>query len=142
MKIRMDYFSYISWRLVLMVEETRVLWGNPPICRKSLTNFITECCIEYTSQWAGFEFTTLVVIGTDCIGSCKSNCHTIMTTTDVSCRMRVMGSLTWNRKIYFYNRKIWIFTVKSPMVDGVQSLGPGLKMGSNEEIKLRYYSLI
>ena len=23
--------------------------------------------------WAGFELTTLVVIGTDCIGSCKSN---------------------------------------------------------------------
>ena len=30
--------------------------------------------------WAGFELTTLVVIDTDCIGSCKSNYHTIMTT--------------------------------------------------------------
>ena len=29
----------------------------------------------------GFELTTLVVIGTDCIGSCKSNYHTITTTT-------------------------------------------------------------
>ena len=29
--------------------------------------------------WAGFELTTLVVIGTDCIGSCISNYHTIMT---------------------------------------------------------------
>jgi hypothetical protein len=29
----------------------------------------------------GFELTTLVVIGTDYIGSCKSNYHTIMTTT-------------------------------------------------------------
>ena len=28
-----------------------------------------------------FELTTLVVIGTDCIGSYKSNYHTIMTTT-------------------------------------------------------------
>ena len=28
-----------------------------------------------------FEFTTLVVIDTDCTGSCKSNYHTIMTTT-------------------------------------------------------------
>jgi hypothetical protein len=28
----------------------------------------------------GFEFTTLVVIGTDCIGSCKSNYNTIKTT--------------------------------------------------------------
>jgi hypothetical protein len=31
--------------------------------------------------WKGFELTTLVVIGTDCTGSCKSNYHTIMTTT-------------------------------------------------------------
>ena len=31
---------------------------------------------------AGFKL-TLVVIGTDCIGSCKSNYHTIMTTTAV-----------------------------------------------------------
>jgi hypothetical protein len=29
----------------------------------------------------GFELTTLVVIGTDCTGSCKSNYHAIMTTT-------------------------------------------------------------
>jgi hypothetical protein len=28
----------------------------------------------------GFELTTLVVIGTDCRGSCKSNYHMIMTT--------------------------------------------------------------
>ena len=34
----------------------------------------------YTSTWAGFERTTLVVIGTDCIGSCKSNYHAITTT--------------------------------------------------------------
>ena len=31
--------------------------------------------------WAGFKLTTLVVIGTDCTGSCKSNYHLIMTTT-------------------------------------------------------------
>ena len=31
--------------------------------------------------WAGFELTTLVMIGTDCSGSWKSNYHTIMTTT-------------------------------------------------------------
>ena len=29
----------------------------------------------------GFKLTTLVVIGTDCTGSCKSNYHTITTTT-------------------------------------------------------------
>ena len=32
----------------------------------------------------GFELTTVVVIGTDCTGSCKSNDHTITTTTVTS----------------------------------------------------------
>ena len=50
---------------------------KPPTSRKSLTNFITSCCIEYTSPRAGLKLTTLVVIGTDCIGSCKSNYHII-----------------------------------------------------------------
>jgi hypothetical protein len=54
---------------------------KPTTCCKSLTNFITVCCIEYTSPWMGFKLTTLVVIGTDCISSCKSNYHVIKTTT-------------------------------------------------------------
>jgi hypothetical protein len=35
----------------------------------------------YTSPWVGFEPTTSMVIGTDCIGSRKSNYHTITATT-------------------------------------------------------------
>jgi hypothetical protein len=35
----------------------------------------------YTSPWSRFELITSVVIGTDCIGSCKSNYHTITATT-------------------------------------------------------------
>jgi len=53
---------------------------KPPTCCKYLTNFITYCCIEYTSPWVGFKLTTLVVIGADCIGNCKSIYHTITTT--------------------------------------------------------------
>jgi len=34
-----------------------------------------------SSPWAGFELTTSVMIGTDCIVSCKSNHHTITSTT-------------------------------------------------------------
>jgi hypothetical protein len=49
-----------------LMEETGVPEEN-----KSLTNCITKCCIEYTSPWMGFELTTLVVISTDCTGSCK-----------------------------------------------------------------------
>jgi hypothetical protein len=37
--------------------------------------------IEFTSPWMGFELTTLVVIGIDCTGSCKSTYHTITTRT-------------------------------------------------------------
>ena len=54
---------------------------KPPTYRKALTNFITKCCIEYTSILAGFELTTLVVKGTGCTGSCKSSYHTIITRT-------------------------------------------------------------
>ena len=35
----------------------------------------------YTSLWSKFKLTTLVVIGTGCIGSSKSNYHTVMAVT-------------------------------------------------------------
>ena len=35
----------------------------------------------HTSPWSRFELTTSVVIGTDCIVTCKSNYHTIMAAT-------------------------------------------------------------
>jgi hypothetical protein len=56
--------SVISWRSVLLVEETGVPGEDH---RKSLTK--------------GFVLTTLVVIGTDCKGGCKSNYHMITTST-------------------------------------------------------------
>jgi hypothetical protein len=46
--------------------------------RKSLTKFIT-CCTPSPDRVSNSQ--TSVVIGTDCIGSCKSNYHTSMTTT-------------------------------------------------------------
>ena len=55
---------------------------KPQTFCKSLAYSITLCSIEYTFPWVGFELTTLVVIGTDCTGSCKSNnYHTIKSTT-------------------------------------------------------------
>jgi hypothetical protein len=44
--------SAISWWSVLMVEETGVPGETTDL---SLTNFITNCCIEYTSPWTGYE---------------------------------------------------------------------------------------
>ena len=65
--------SVISWRSVLLVEET---WQNhQPASRWQTLSHNTQLHLA----WLGFELATLVVIGTDCIGSCKSNYH--MTTT-------------------------------------------------------------
>ena len=63
-------FNNILWRSVLLVEETGGPWEN----HQSLTNYHI---MLYTSPWSKFELTTSEVIGTDCIGSCKSNYHTI-----------------------------------------------------------------
>jgi hypothetical protein len=62
------YFSYIV-AVIFIGGAHRRTKRKPPNCRKYLA-------------WTGFEITTLVVIGTDCIDSCKSNYHTITTTRD------------------------------------------------------------
>jgi hypothetical protein len=68
--------SVISWRSVLLVEET----GGPGENLSQVTDKLYHIML-YTSPWSRFELTTSVVIGTDCIGSCKSNYHTITTRT-------------------------------------------------------------
>ena len=58
-------------------------FGNCVVCSSSIYGFwlplwyhqtllITWCFIEYTSQWAGFELITSMVIVTDCIDNCES----------------------------------------------------------------------
>ena len=70
-----------SWQSVLLVEVNRSIRRKPPTCHKSLTNFITKYCFEYTSPSTGFELTTLVVMGTNCVCSCNFNYHMIKNTT-------------------------------------------------------------
>ena len=69
--------SVISWGSVLLEEEAGE--NNRPVA--SHWQPFSHNVVEYTSPWTGFELTTLVVVGTDCTGSCKSNYHTIMATT-------------------------------------------------------------
>jgi hypothetical protein len=64
--------SVISWLSVLLVEDT----GGPGENLLQVTDKLYYIML-YTSPWSRFELTTSVVIGTDCIGSCKSNYHTI-----------------------------------------------------------------
>jgi hypothetical protein len=70
--------SAISWQSVLLMEET----GGPRE-NHDLSQVIDKLfhIILYTSPWSRFELTTSVVIGTDCIDSCKSNYHTITAMT-------------------------------------------------------------
>ena len=62
----------ISWRSVSLVEETTEL--------SQVTDKLYHIML-CTLPWSRFELTTSVVIDTDCIGSCKSNYHTITATT-------------------------------------------------------------
>ena len=69
-----QYFSYI-----MAFNFIGVPGEKPPTCCKSLTNFINIMLYRVHLAWVGFELTTLVVIGTDCIVSYKSNYHTFTT---------------------------------------------------------------
>jgi hypothetical protein len=53
--------------------------------------------------WAGFELKTLVVIGTDDIGSYKPNHHTITTTTALSTKFNT--SLLSVSELLLFNAK-------------------------------------
>ena len=72
--------SVISWRSVLLVEESGVPGENHWLVASHWQIYLIMLYGVHLS-WTGFELTTLVAIGTDCIGSCKSNYHTITTTT-------------------------------------------------------------
>ena len=74
--------AVISWRSTLLVEETGVPGENHrPATSHWQTLSHNVVSSTYTSLWAGYELTTLVVEGTDRTGSYKLNYNTIVTWT-------------------------------------------------------------
>jgi hypothetical protein len=69
--------------------------------------------------WAGFEFTTLVVIYTDCIGSCKSYYHTITTTTAPKYQISliiILYSEISSDELYTHNLEVIHFIFKQLLI--------------------------
>ena len=56
------------------------------------------------SEYPGFQLTTLVMIDTDCTSSCKSNYHTIRTTTAPTLKVKKNSILNICRSKYSFAR--------------------------------------
>jgi hypothetical protein len=68
-------FGFLVAPLLCLQCQYRLVTADP----SQVTNKCYHIML-YASPWSRFGLTTSVVLCTDCISSCKSNCHTITTT--------------------------------------------------------------
>jgi hypothetical protein len=120
--------STISWQSVLLVEETGVPRENhwPLVSHWKLYHIMLH---RVHSARVGFELTTLVVMDTDCIGSCKSNYHII---TAMTSRIKIIIIIIiinnwWNSEATKLGK---MMTIKRPTKFRSYPFGP-LKLQQN-----------
>ena len=153
--------SAISWQSVLLVEDTRV--RHQPVASVKMM-LLQPCTLMEEEEvvdklhhimlyrvhlvWACFELTTLVLINTDCKGSCKSNYNTITTSTapqrlhDNNCIVyimcyKILPMLTFR----FFRHKRFSYRIVSMLGSNVVDCGFDPRAGQTKdyEISICYF---
>ena len=106
----LDLVRVLVFSTILQIVAVSFIGGgnrrtrrNPPICRKSDK---LDHIMLYTSPRLRFGITTSEAIGTDCIGSCKSNYHTITAMTAL--RGIISYCLKWTKKIVIQLQELFL----------------------------------
>ena len=126
--------SVISWRSVLLVEETGVPTENH---RHIASHWQTlPQYIEYTSPWPRFELTTLLVRCTDCICNCKSNYHTI-----TAMSAPTLSETTFSRNAILHNVLCNVMLVNPCMLSSNKIVSTSIILFRKTRLLLRQHFL-
>ena len=107
----LNNISAISWRLVLLMDETGVP-GEKDRPVASHWHTFSHVLSSTNRPWKCFELTTWVVKGTDCIVRYKSRYHTITTTMAIIWNVSLLTVL-WQFNSNFTCNNFCLFSVKS-----------------------------